>query len=120
MKFPDDAQPVLIFGQCPVHKKKNVIEAITERGGKYFLIPVGCTGYLHPLDVVINKPFKDRVKSFFKDWIDEESLNPINVTNQANIKPPSTDAMIEWSLKALADINKGMISNYFKTRLILI
>ena len=91
-----------------------MIEAITERGGKYFLIPAGCTGYLQPLDVVINKPFKDRVRLFFKDWIDEESLNPINVTNQANIKPPSNDLMIEWSLKALADINKEMILTSFK------
>ena len=74
LKLPNASLQVLIFDHCPVHKKKNVIETIRQKGIKYFLIPPGCTGYLQPLDVVVNKPFKDRIRAHYKNWIESESL----------------------------------------------
>ena len=41
LKIPIASLPVLIFDHCPVHKKKNVVEALRQKGIKYFLIPPG-------------------------------------------------------------------------------
>jgi hypothetical protein len=115
--FPEETQPILIFGQCPIHKKADILEAITNRGGKYryFLIPPGCTGYLQPLDVVINKPFKDRMRQKFKTWVGKNSLNGNNITRQGNIKAPSNDEFIGWSLETIDEIDSFTIKKSFKT-----
>ena len=115
VKLSDSVQPVLIFDHCPVHKKKIIFATIERKGAKYFLIPPGCTGYLQPLDVSINKPFKDKIRAMYKDWVQDESLSSNNVTKQSNIKTPSNDLMIDWVLKSLAEINASMIKKSFKT-----
>jgi hypothetical protein len=115
LKFAEEDQPVIILDKCPVHTKKTVIDYMNNREIKHFFIPAGCTGYLQPLDVSINKPFKDRVRLFLKDWIEEKSLNPRNITNQANIKPPTNDEIIEWALSSLSDIDDAIVKKSFKT-----
>ena len=64
--------------------------------------------------MVVNKPFKDRIRAMYKDWIENQSLNRKNITKQANIKA-SNDLMIEWALNALRNLDTDMIRNSFKT-----
>ena len=107
--------PVIIFDRCPIHTKKTVLEYFKEKKQDYFLIPPGCTGYLQPLDVTINKPFKDRIRKYFQEWVNEDSLNPANITNKGNIRYPDNSHIVEWIVAAFESINGDMISKSFKT-----
>ena len=45
------------------HIKSNIIDELTEKQKNFIFIPEGLTRFLQPLDVGINKPFKDHLKS---------------------------------------------------------
>ena len=45
------------------HIKPNIINELIEKQKNFIFIPAGLTRFLKPLDVGINKPFKDYLKS---------------------------------------------------------
>jgi len=49
------------------HCTESVLQALRENDIIPSIIPPGCTGLIQPLDVAINKPFKD----LLRDYIDE-------------------------------------------------
>jgi hypothetical protein len=58
-----NGQPTLLaldhFGG---HKTDNVLDAMKAHFVTISVIPVGCTGIVHPLVISINRPFKDILK----------------------------------------------------------
>ena len=49
--------------KVPSHIKSNIIDKLTEKQKNFIFMPEGLTRFLQPLDVGINKPFKDHLKS---------------------------------------------------------
>ena len=49
--------------KVPSHIKFNIIDELTEKQKNFIFMPEGLTRFLQPLDVGINKPFKDHLKS---------------------------------------------------------
>lgn len=72
------------------------------------------TGYLQPLDVMINKPFKDRVRQLFNEWWQEIGSKEDNLTKKGYIKPPSSDLMIHWIYDAWANIHPDLVAFSFE------
>ena len=59
-----------------MHKLENVRQKIKDCHTEVSMIPAGLTRYLQPLDVSINKPFKDELrKKYTKYCIDQEEGN---------------------------------------------
>ena len=58
---------LLIMDQAPAHSK-----ALSDkmRATHTILIPKGCTPLLQPLDVSINKPFKNSVRNEWRKFVD--------------------------------------------------
>jgi len=54
---------ILIMDKAPSHIKSNIIDELTEKQKNFIFVPAGLTRFLQPLDVGINKPFKDHLKS---------------------------------------------------------
>jgi len=77
LKFSPDYQIHLILDRCKVHLKNTIIEKLQENQIKYSFVPSGATGFVQPLDVCINKPFKDCVRKYYKEWFQKEGIKKI-------------------------------------------
>ena len=72
------------------HKDLKILEYLEEKAITHLFIPPGCTWLLQPLDVVINKPFKDKIREYYKIWKTKElqKLAPFQI-----LKAPTIETM---------------------------
>ena len=59
---------LLILDKAPIHCCSAIIEHLNNKNIKRIFIPGGLTRKLQPLDVAVNKPFKDHIKKFYSIW----------------------------------------------------
>ena len=62
------------------------------------VIPGGLTSVLQPLDVCINKPFKDRLRKLWNDWMISGSAT---LTKGGNLQKPDITVVIAWVKRGL-------------------
>ncbi|KAJ0129359.1 ER degradation-enhancing alpha-mannosidase-like protein 1 [Fusarium oxysporum f. sp. albedinis] len=67
---------MLIMDVASFHKTDAVTMLLGEKKILPAMIPPGCTILLQPLDVSINKPFKQWLQQFSDGWIAERELDP--------------------------------------------
>ena len=68
---PPGIMPLLFLDSYSVHQMASVNHAINDLGVEVIIIPPGCTGLTQPVDVGYNKPFKDRLRDQYKEWMME-------------------------------------------------
>ena len=66
---PDGVVPYLLLDSFKVHQTQQVVQAIEETGCELDFISGGCTGLAQPLDVGINKPFKNQICGLWKQYM---------------------------------------------------
>ena len=69
------------------------------------------TSVLQPLDVCLNKPFKDRMQDRWMTWMvkREKSLTPMG-----NVKAPSLTTVTFWVLEAWCGLPEEMVARFKK------
>ena len=87
---PDGIIPILILDSYRCHMMSSVVHRIQEMGVEVIHIPGGCTGLCQPVDVGFNKPFKDRVRRLWTDWMIDEGLN------SGTTSAPTRKVVAEW------------------------
>lgn len=98
----DPQHPALVLfdyfkGQCT----ESVFKLLDENNILYVLVPANCTDRLQPLDLSVNKPAKDFMKSQFQDWygniICKQLINKIEepVDMRLTIMKP---LMAQWAI----------------------
>jgi hypothetical protein len=60
-----------------VHEKEPIKARLKAEGILFDYIPAGCTSFLQPLDVMINKPFKDKLREKFQGWFTTDGFSII-------------------------------------------
>ena len=91
---------LLVLDDYRAHKTEQVIQYACKNKIQPFLIPAGFTYCLQPLDVSVNKPFKDILKRKWKTW----DQNSTRVTKSGNKSKPTwqqTISMVDSSTKEL-------------------
>ena len=74
------------------------------------VIPGGLTSILQPLDVALNKPFKDGVRKRWMEWM----ANRIHeFTASSRQKKPSEELIVWWIAAAWNDIPTEMVESSF-------
>jgi hypothetical protein len=75
------------------------------------IIPGGMTSQLQVLDVVVNKPFKDRLRCLYGEWLLSGNCP---LTPAGNIRRPSEAPLGQWIKSAWDDISPESIVKGFK------
>lgn len=80
----------------------HLCDAIQELFRKYnttvIVIPGGCTSVLQPLDVSINRPFKDRLRKCWEQYMLQQS-DAMNESD-GKIQPPTKQHLVDWVIEA--------------------
>ena len=66
---------LLILDKAPSHNNDQAIEKLYNNNIPFVFIPSGLTRFLQPLDISINKPFKDKLRNCHALW---RANNPNN------------------------------------------
>jgi hypothetical protein len=69
----------LCIDKASSHSSDDSLEILYNMNISYLLIPSGMTSILQPMDLSVNKVFKDNVRySFEKDWLLYDNIMPKN------------------------------------------
>jgi len=76
------------------------------------IIPAGITSLVQPLDVSINKSFKQRMRNKWAQWMTESDGKTF--TKGGNMRCPSKELMLRWVVDCWSTIPSDMIIKSFK------
>ena len=102
----------------PCHFGDEIDKALAKYSAEVLYIPGGCTSFLQPLDVSFNKPPKDLLRTFYKEWLVQvtkelENTNKSKkeelMTKSSILRAPEESVIKEWFLKALPIIKPEVI-----------
>ena len=100
LKRTEDELIVLIMDHCKVHTKNAIIDHLKANNIQHFLVPAGCTGLLQPLDVCLNKPFKDQIRNLFSEWFKSFGSTEKNKSKSGYFLAPKFGEVYRWVLKS--------------------
>lgn len=81
-------------------------------GTKVFFFPPNTTSRLQPMDLGVNKPFKDRIRKSWELWMSlDEHMN--DYTKKGYRRQVDRQTFIDWVEQAWDDINEDTIKNSF-------
>ena len=113
VRAPDFTQRrrILILDSFRAHTTVNVIRKLDEDcATSAVIIPGGLTSVLQPLDVSVNKPFKDNLRRLWTAWIQEESREK---TKTGNVKPPDWSTFLNWIVQAWDAVERETVIRGF-------
>lgn len=84
-------KPSLLFlDTFTAHLTSEVQDLFKKSNTTVIIIPGGCTSVLQPLDVSINKPFKDYLRRSWMEYMVDET------ERTKEVKPPTKQHIINW------------------------
>ncbi len=109
---PDNIVPLLILDSYRCHMMGSVVQWIQELGVEVQHIPGGCTSLCQPVDVSFNKPFKDRVRRAWHNWVMAEAV--IHGTTRS----PTRLDIATWVANTMEEMKRegGIICNVWKKK----
>ena len=100
---------VLLRDSFAVHMTAESVELLESKNVHQIIIPPGMTGKWQPLDVSVNKAFKDYFREQYKRWRTEN----IKFTHKGNIKKPGKQEFINMVSVAWDKISEEVVRNSF-------
>lgn len=107
-KAPVNVVPLLLLDSYRCHMMASIVETIQELGVEVQHIPGGCTGLVQPVDVGINKPFKNRCRDRWESWMIADGL----LTNTT--KPPTRALIAQWCDESLKEVTPQIVRNAWR------
>ena len=93
------------------HLVDSVKQAVRQRNTDITVIPGSLTSILQPLDVSLNKPFKDRLCERWNNWMIEGQKS---FTPTGNMRAASLPTVCSWVLDAWRSLPAEMVAWSFK------
>ncbi|KAK8772200.1 hypothetical protein V5799_024557 [Amblyomma americanum] len=103
-------QSLLVLDSYRGHLTDGVKSVLSIGGTDITAIPTGMTSQLQLLDVAINKPFQDRLRKHYYDWLMLQDHQP---TPAGRIKRASHSQVVNWVAAAWEEIPSELIVRAF-------
>ena len=105
---PTKSMLILDSARCHI---TDVIKEEIQKSSKLAVIPGGLTKFLQPLDLSVNKPFKENLRKCWEVWMSD----PENAqyTNNGRKKRASCTIVAEWVKSSFEAISTSTIINWF-------
>src|SRR5215469_12095450 len=94
---------LLVLDSFRGHITDPVKRRFTEKNTDIAVIPGGCTSKLQPLDVSLNRPFKNNIRKLWADWMVNSAHE---LTKAGRLKRPSYVEVVNWVRNAWDNIPK--------------
>jgi hypothetical protein len=104
---------MLVLDSFRGHLNEDVKKKLQRGRTDMVVIPGGLTSILQPLDISINKPFKESLRRFYGEWMAEGNHR---YTPGGKIKRPPLETMCSWILRAWDCISSNVIVKFQKGR----
>lgn len=101
---------MLVQDSFRAHLTNPVQRTLQSLNTECVVIPGGMTGVLQPLDVCVNKPFKDRLRAKWQEWM---LLGDHTFTATGRTRKAKLDVICGWIKEAWNDIPSEMIKKSF-------
>ena len=101
---------MLVWDMFRAHITDNVKDKAKNLQTDLCVIPGGLTSMLQPLDVCLNKPFKDRLRQIWTEWMTSGSAK---TTKGGNLQKPDITLVCQWVKDAWDSIPNEMIRKAF-------
>lgn len=101
---------LLVWDMFRAHITDDVKEKAKNLNTDLSMIPGGLTSMLQPLDVCLNKPFKDRLRQIWTEWMTSGS---VKTTKGGNLQKPDITLVCQWVKDAWDSIPNEMIRKAF-------
>ena len=105
------AKSLLIADAMTAHKDQNVQSHLNQNGAHIAIIPGGLTSKLQPLDIAVNKPFKQFIRQEWDKWMQSGEHD---FTPSGRLKRASYSEVCKWVALAWEKITPNTICNGFK------
>ena len=102
---------LLVWDSCQVHLTEAVRQELQRRDIDVAVIPGGLTPLVQPLDVSINRPFKQKMRHSWENWMIE---GVPSVTPADHRRAPTKEMLVCWLVDAWNAIPTDMIEHSFK------
>ena len=98
---------VVIFDTFKGHTGREMESLLLENNIISVIVPSNCTDVLQPLDLSVNKPLKDHLRSKFQSWYSEQ------VSKQMNDGKQPEDIEVDMKLSVMKPLSaRWIISAY--------
>jgi hypothetical protein len=105
---------LLIWDSYRAHTTAAVKEKLRASGVRTAVIPGGLTSMLQPLDLAVNKPFKERLKNKWTAWMAIAGLD-----RNAKVPSPTRLQVIKWIVEAWEEVPVSAIrAGFLKPKII--
>ncbi len=100
--------PLFLSDAFKAHHTAKIREKFADQGILSHKIPPGCTSKAQPLDVVVNRPFKQILRSLWCNYMTEK-VHDLQDSGDPNgrIKTPTNEIMTQWVSTACAELGKN-------------
>lgn len=105
-----DIPNMLVLDSFRGHLTAKVKAVLQKEHTDMLVIPGGLTGQLQPLDVGVNKPFKDLLRREYNEWISSENRE---LTPSGRVRRASLATVCGWVLSAWAAVPRDAVVRSF-------
>ena len=102
---------LLVWDHFAAHLTDGIKRKVRATNTDVAVIPGGLTSILQPLDVSLNKPFKDSLRKKWKDWMSSEGRT---FTKSGNPRAADLPTCAKWVKESWDEIKPEMIIKSFK------
>ncbi|XP_077136662.1 uncharacterized protein LOC143793513 isoform X2 [Ranitomeya variabilis] len=97
---------LLVWDSASTHRAKDMKNFLHERKIDQIVIPAGMTAYLQTLDIAINKPFKDHLRTEMNDYIKNRMQR-----KHGNFVKPRLQEVVTWVKNSWEKITDSCVAN---------